>query len=66
MSKQPLAFTLRPKTLEDVIGQKHLVGPNCLLTRMVKSGKPINIIFYGNVCVCVSNVELWQYWQPFY
>ena len=47
MSKQPLAFTLRPKTLEDVIGQKHLVGPNCLLTRMVKSGKPINIIFYG-------------------
>lgn len=47
MSKQPLAFELRPKTLEDVIGQKHLVGPNCLLTRMVKSNKPINLIFYG-------------------
>lgn len=47
MNKQPLAFELRPKTIEDVIGQKHLVGPNCLLTRMVKSGKPINIIFYG-------------------
>ena len=47
MDKKPLAFQLRPKSIADVIGQKHLLGPDCLLTRMVKSGNPINIIFYG-------------------
>jgi len=45
--KEPLAYSLRPKSIADVIGQKHLLGENCLLTRMVKAGKPINIIFYG-------------------
>ncbi len=45
--KQPLAFALRPKTIKDVIGQKHLVGPDSILTRMVKTCDPINFIFYG-------------------
>lgn len=43
----PLAFRLRPKDLGDVIGQKHLVGPDGFLTRSVKSGVPISSIFYG-------------------
>lgn len=47
MEKKPLAFQLRPKSITDVIGQKHLLGKDCLLTRMVESKKPVNIIFYG-------------------
>ena len=33
---QPLAERLRPKTLDDYIGQKHLVGPGAKLKRMVE------------------------------
>lgn len=47
MKKQPLAFTLRPKSIKDCIGQQHLIGPNCLLTKMVQTKQPINLIFYG-------------------
>ena len=47
MKKQPLAYTLRPKSIKDCIGQQHLIGTNCLLTKMVKKKQPINLIFYG-------------------
>ncbi len=43
----PLAFRLRPKDLNDVIGQTHLVGPNGFLTRSVNAKVPISSIFYG-------------------
>ena len=33
---QPLAERLRPKTLEDYIGQKHLVGPDAILRKMIE------------------------------
>lgn len=46
-NKQPLAYSLRPKSIADVIGQKHLLGKDCILTKMVKTKNPINIIFYG-------------------
>ena len=47
MKKQPLAYTLRPTSIKDCIGQQHLIGPNCLLTKMVEKKQPINLIFYG-------------------
>lgn len=44
---QPLADKLRPKTLDDVVGQRHLLGPGCLLRRVIESGNVPNMIFYG-------------------
>ena len=36
---RPLADRLRPKTLDDVIGQTHLLGPDGSLRRMIASGR---------------------------
>ena len=44
---QPLADKLRPKTLDDVVGQQHLLGRNGLLRRVIESGSIPNLIFYG-------------------
>ncbi|MCT8996974.1 replication-associated recombination protein A [Chelativorans intermedius] len=44
---QPLADRLRPKRLEDVVGQEHLTGPEGALTRMIRSGSLGSLIFWG-------------------
>ena len=44
---QPLADKIRPKTLDDVVGQQHLLGKNGLLRRVIESGSIPNLIFYG-------------------
>ncbi len=44
---EPLASKLRPKSLNEVLGQTHLIGEGKLLTSMVKSGTLMNMIFYG-------------------
>lgn len=38
---------MRPKTLEEVVGQNHLVGPQGFLTKIIKSGKPLSIVLWG-------------------
>ncbi|MGI5896790.1 MAG: replication-associated recombination protein A [Oscillospiraceae bacterium] len=43
----PLADRMRPKTLNDVVGQKHLLGENRPLKRIIDSGHIPNLIFYG-------------------
>lgn len=43
----PLAERLRPKTLEDYIGQDHLVGPEAPLRRMIKNGTLPSMILWG-------------------
>ena len=43
----PLADRMRPKTLDDVVGQKHLLGENRPLKRIIDSGQIPNLIFYG-------------------
>ena len=43
----PLADILRPKTLGEIVGQKHLLGENKPLFNIIKSGKVPNMIFYG-------------------
>lgn len=45
--KRPLADRLRPKTLEEVVGQDHLVGEKAPLGRMLKSGKISSFILWG-------------------
>ncbi len=47
MSNQPLAERLRPKTLDDYIGQEHLVGKNAVLSKMIESGNISSIILWG-------------------
>ena len=43
----PLAARLRPKSLDDFVGQKHLVGPGKPLRKIIESGIIPNMIFYG-------------------
>jgi len=44
---QPLAERLRPKTLDDYIGQRHLVGEQAVLRRMIESGRIPSFILWG-------------------
>ncbi len=45
--RRPLADRLRPRTLADVVGQDHIVGPNGTLTRMLSSGRLSSMILWG-------------------
>jgi putative ATPase len=45
--KMPLAEQLRPKTLEEVTGQEHLLGEQGWITRVVKGGRPLSILLWG-------------------
>ena len=44
---RPLADEIRPLTLDEVYGQKHILGENGLLRRIIASGNVPNMIFYG-------------------
>ena len=44
---QPLAITLRPQNLDEFIGQKHLVGKNKPLRKVIEEGKIFSMIFWG-------------------
>ncbi|MBQ8145133.1 MAG: AAA family ATPase, partial [Butyricicoccus sp.] len=44
---QPLADRIRPKNLDEVVGQKHLIGRGGILRRVIESGTIPNMIFYG-------------------
>ena len=44
---QPLAERLRPQTLDDYIGQKHLVGQNAILRQMIETGHIASFILWG-------------------
>ena len=43
----PLAARLRPETLEEVVGQQHIIGKDKLLYRAIKADKLGSVIFYG-------------------
>ena len=42
-----LASRMRPKTLDEVVGQKHIIGKNTMLYRAIKADKLSSVIFYG-------------------
>ena len=44
---RPLADEIRPQTLDEVAGQKHLLGEGAMLRRLIESGTSANLIFYG-------------------
>ena len=43
----PLPERMRPETLDDYVGQKHLVGPGCILRKMIESGNLTSFILWG-------------------
>ncbi len=46
-ARRPLADALRPKSLEEVVGQEHLTGPEGVLTKFVKGGRLPSLILWG-------------------
>lgn len=44
---RPLADELRPTSLDEVVGQKHILGPDGMLRRIIESGQIPNMVFYG-------------------
>ena len=45
--ESPLASRLRPTTLDEVVGQQHIIGKDKLLYRAIKADKLSSVIFYG-------------------
>ncbi|WP_322182231.1 replication-associated recombination protein A [Neglectibacter caecimuris] len=43
----PLADRIRPASLDDVVGQKHILGPGRALRKIIESGQVPNMVFYG-------------------
>ena len=43
----PLAEKMRPNKLEEMVGQEHLLGPDCLIPKALKSGRIFSMIFWG-------------------
>ena len=46
-STEPLAARMRPRTIEEVVGQDHILGPGKLLRRVIEADRLTNVIFYG-------------------
>ena len=46
-SVAPLALRMRPRNLDEVVGQKHFLGPNKLLRRMLEADRLSSLLFYG-------------------
>ncbi len=44
---EPLAYKLRPKSLEDFVGQEKLLGKDGVITRLILNSTLSNSIFYG-------------------
>lgn len=67
---RPLADIMRPGTIDEVVGQSHIIGEDKLITNLVKSGNFPNMIFYGpsgtgkttvaNICANVCGKKLYK------
>lgn len=47
MSFIPLAEKIRPKSLDEIVGQPHLLGPQGFITRIIHSKRPLSILLFG-------------------
>lgn len=47
MENQPLAYRMRPRTLDEVVGQEHIVGVNTSFYRMIQQGHVPSMLLYG-------------------
>ena len=62
MSTEPLAYRMRPKKIEDIVGQDHILGKDKLLYRAIKADKLTSMILYGppgtgktTIASCIAN-----------
>jgi len=55
---EPLAISMRPKCLNDIIGQKHLIGENKILSNIVKNKRLFSIILYGKPGIGKTSIAL--------
>ena len=46
-SQEPLAARMRPRTIDEVVGQDHILGEGKLLRRVIEADRLTNIILYG-------------------
>ena len=60
---KPLAVRLRPETLNEFVGQEHILGKSCILTRAIKSDRLTSLILYGppgsgktSLAWCISKI----------
>lgn len=68
--QQPLADKIRPTSFDEIVGQKHLVGENGILRKLVLGGRIPNMIFYGppgtgkttvaNIIADMSGMQLYK------
>ena len=66
---QPLADLLRPETLDDVVGQEHILAKGAVLRRLIESGNIPNMVFYGpsgTGKTTVANIIARQTNRPWY
>lgn len=47
LKKEPLAYRMSPRTLDDFVGQEHIIGPGKLLNRMIQADRISSIILFG-------------------
>lgn len=59
---KPLAHNIRPETIKDVLGQKHLLGDDAIITRMIEEQVCLSLILYGKpgigkttMAICIAN-----------
>ena len=66
---QPLADQLRPKSLDEVAGQRHILGEGGVLRRIIQGGTIPNLIFYGpsgTGKTTVAEIAAARIHRPFY
>jgi putative ATPase len=47
-SKEPLSLRMRPRNIDEIVGQQHIIGPNTSLYRMIKNGHVPSMLLYGD------------------
>ena len=67
---RPLADVMRPASIDDVVGQHHIIGENKILTNIIQNGDIPNMVFFGpsgtgkttvaNICASVSDKKLFK------
>ena len=55
---KPLADLIRPKTLDEVVGQQHLIGENQILRKLIEVNHIPNLIFYGPSGTGKTTIEI--------
>ena len=47
MKNEPLAYKMRPRTLQEIVGQQHIIGPETTLFKMIEKGHVPSMLLYG-------------------